>query len=436
MTSPIAIRCECGNPLHVGDDAVGRVIKCRSCGSTMEVRARSRTRVKVRPVPSTWWRPLAKAADWIESRLGPTLGGVFRGAGRFLKGEWRAATMLPRPARLTMWLAYGYLLLAILAWILIWGFGDAWWPGTILLFIGRWILLLPLAVLVPAALLFRRTTIAPLVLAGLIVVGPVMGFETGWRRWLPYPTGTPIRVVTFNTEGGDLFAMQLPEQLRTWSADIIALQECGPVLRDEIRRLPDWTTHEEHGVCLLSRYPITAVAVMDRSGFAYMQEFDPRDIGGSADVVRYTLAAPGGAIDVTTVHLETPRKGLEGFLSDHEEMIQTAPWRRLQLNTELRNIESRAARAWAEGSPHRKLVIGDFNTPIESRIFQRHWGDLTDAFSEVGFGLGRTKDNGWIRVRIDHVLYGPGWHAQRAVVGPSLGSDHRPVIVDLVLKGT
>jgi vancomycin resistance protein VanJ len=45
-----------------------------------------------------------------------------------------------------------------------------------------------------------------------------------------------------------------------------------------------------------------------------------------------------------------------------------------------------------------------------------------------------TRHNGWIRVRIDHVLASRGWHVRRAVVGPELGSDHRPLIVDLTLS--
>ena len=79
------------------------------------------------------------------------------------------------------------------------------------------------------------------------------------------------------------------------------------------------------------------------------------------------------------------------------------------------------------------IVLGDFNTPVESRIFRRHWGDMTDAFSHVGFGFGMTKTNGWIRARIDHVLTGSGWHVKRVTMGKDIGSDHRPMIVDLTL---
>src|SRR4029079_6713607 len=79
------------------------------------------------------------------------------------------------------------------------------------------------------------------------------------------------------------------------------------------------------------------------------------------------------------------------------------------------------------------VVLGDFNTPVESRIFRDHWGDLADAFSTAGFGLGMTKYNGWIRARIDHVLTSDAWHVDGAHVGPDAYSDHRPLLVDLTL---
>jgi vancomycin resistance protein VanJ len=78
-------------------------------------------------------------------------------------------------------------------------------------------------------------------------------------------------------------------------------------------------------------------------------------------------------------------------------------------------------------------VAGDFNTPVESRIFQEHWGDFADAFSRVGIGLGTTKYNGWIRIRIDHVLTNDAWRPVRVRLWEDVGSDHRPLIADLVL---
>jgi len=80
-------------------------------------------------------------------------------------------------------------------------------------------------------------------------------------------------------------------------------------------------------------------------------------------------------------------------------------------------------------------VLGDFNTPVESAFFRESWGDLADAFSVAGTGFGMTKYNGWIRVRIDHVLTNDQWHVDRARVGADAFSDHRPLLVDLTLAG-
>jgi endonuclease/exonuclease/phosphatase (EEP) superfamily protein YafD len=168
---------------------------------------------------------------------------------------------------------------------------------------------------------------------------------------------------------------------------------------------------------------------MDRTALEAVRN-GPAPIGGSGDVVRYLIATPSGDVQVTNLHLETPRKGFEGL--DVFDIDQ------LRDNTELRDIESDLARRWVDQGVAKRpvpvVVAGDFNTPVESRIFQAHWSDgLQDAFSRVGRGLGMTKYNGWIRVRIDHVLAGPRWYLRRTEIGYDLGSDHRPLIVDLVL---
>jgi endonuclease/exonuclease/phosphatase (EEP) superfamily protein YafD len=139
------------------------------------------------------------------------------------------------------------------------------------------------------------------------------------------------------------------------------------------------------------------------------------------------MQTPSGPVNITNLHLETVRKGLEGILDGG---FQTE---RMRGNTALRTIESSLARRWVNVGTLPTLVMGDFNTPVESRIFQDSWGDLTDAFSRVGFGFGMTRINGWIRVRIDHVLAGDGWYIDHATVGRDLGSDHLPLIVDLTL---
>lgn len=74
--------------------------------------------------------------------------------------------------------------------------------------------------------------------------------------------------------------------------------------------------------------------------------------------------------------------------------------------------------------------------PVDSTIYREFWQAYGNAFDRTGFGLGYTKQT-VIRgrsygLRIDHILTGSGWQATRCWVGPDLGSDHLPMIADLV----
>ena len=269
--------------------------------------------------------------------------------------------------------------------------------------------------------------LAPLALAALVAVVPVMGFRLGWQRLLSHPAGAHVRVVTLNADGGDLIAPRLARLLLEWEPDIITLQECGDELKDATTKVPGWHQHDVRHLCFLSRFPIIDTKVMDRSALERVHVDEDLGIGGTGDVARYTLQTPSGPVSVTNLHLETARKGLESLRSESVDFY------RMESNTALRAIESKLARKWVDGGAGPTIVAGDFNTPVESRIFQSYWGDLTDAWSRAGFGFGMTKNNGWIRIRIDHVLSGPGWHVDSIAIGRDIGSDHLPLIVDLTL---
>jgi endonuclease/exonuclease/phosphatase (EEP) superfamily protein YafD len=373
---PLTVRCTCGKSISVAAEHRGARIKCKACGR-----------------------------------------------------ELRAAAALRLPARLDLALtvlSMGYLAAICMLALALWGLGDVWWPATVLLFTGRWLFLLPLAVLLPAVLAYRRALAVPLVLAGLVCVGPLMGGRTGWRRLLPHAAGPHVRILTFNANGGDVVAPRLGRLLAEWHPDFVALQECGPSLAEVVGRLPGWFHHRVRELCFLSRYPLLDSMVMDRRALEGLKQ-SAADIGGSGDVVRYTVQMPRGAVNVTNLHLETPRKGLESLITG------TFSAAKLRSNTELRRVESDLAVKWVDAGTAPAIVAGDFNMPVESRIFQGAWGDFTDAFSRAGFGFGMTRLNGWIRVRIDHVLTGRGWYADGAQLGPDLGSDHLPLIVDFTL---
>ena len=402
------VHCRCGEPFHVDDAAIGRHIACRRCGFVTEVQRSDESTPAPARAPRRRKRRRNTAMEAPPSRQ---------------------PVLVPRTgfARVVGWSIWAYLGAVLLIAAGMWTLGDRTVVGTVLLFMGRWVFLLPLILLVPVALWLRRDRLVVLALAALVVLGPIMGFRTGWRRLMPGAAGVPLRVASFNVEGGGVIAQMLPGLLDQWNAQVVAFQECGDNLVAAASRLSGWHHFETKDLCLLSRYPIRRAEVMDRSALDRVKQSEEKEIGGAGYVVRFVLDGPAGPLRVANLHLETPRKGFEGLMD--------RDLRRMRMNTEIRDVESHLARAWVDSGAGPLIVLGDFNTPVESRIFRQHWGDLADAFSNAGFGLGMTKHNGWILVRIDHVLTNDEWRVDRVRVGADAFSDHRPLLVDLTLVG-
>jgi vancomycin resistance protein VanJ len=93
---------------------------------------------------------------------------------------------------------------------------------------------------------------------------------------------------------------------------------------------------------------------------------------------------------------------------------------------------------WIGGLSEGVVVAGDFNMPTDSAIYRECWSNLSNAFSKSGFGFGYTEwptVGGWrFGIRIDHILTGPRWRPQRCWVGPDVGSDHLPLLADVLAQ--
>lgn len=407
----IRIRCRCGELYHADEAHVGRVLHC-PCGRKIEVR-----------LPPPRREPSAGSSRSAGGAAAPGGRRRLRDRLRALRRAVPAAP--PVVVRALAWAAWGYAALVVVVWAVLWTLGDRWWPATVYLFGPRWVVLLPLALLVPAAALLRPRLLLPLLAAAVVMLFPVMGLRTGWRALLPGGGGEgALRVVSFNAAGETWAAERLIARVAEWRPQAVAVQECTDRVAEALGRLSGWTQRRDGQLCLLSRFPVRSAEVMDRSRFDLVRD---AGIGGTSAAVRYTLDAPGGPVQLVNLHLETPRKGLEGVLRNDNS--------RVEANAIARGIESRVVARWAVQGQIPLVVAGDFNLPVESRIYRESWGAFTNAFSRAGRGFGFTRFNGWIRVRIDHVLAGPGWRVERAFVGPEVGSDHRPVVADLRWTG-
>lgn len=307
-------------------------------------------------------------------------------------------------------------------------FGDSWWAATVLLYGPRWIWAAPLAVLVPAAALWRRRFLAPLAASALVVLGPVMGLRVSLGAVAssvgddaPPAAGT-LRVLTYNIGGAVKPQPGAIERIVLEAgADVALFQECDLLLDAPSLQSKGYEVRVRAGMCLVTKLPIRKHEWRDRQ--------DLEALEGAGRIERYTLDANGRDVIVVNVHLETVRDGLQA--------IRHSAWRGapvLRANTGLRDLESRLAREYVDASQGPLLVAGDFNLPVESAIYDRHWSDLDNAFSEAGLGFGDTKVTRLFGIRIDHVLVGSAWEVERAWVGPDFGGDHRPMIADVRLK--
>jgi endonuclease/exonuclease/phosphatase (EEP) superfamily protein YafD len=141
----------------------------------------------------------------------------------------------------------------------------------------------------------------------------------------------------------------------------------------------------------------------------------------------YTIREPRSVEVIYTTESGTA----VGLLGIHPLAPDTAEF------ASLRDAQIRFAANWAkdrEGEP--TVVVGDFNAGPWSHAFRDllSTGRLVD--SEKGFGLQPSFPatvNIVLRVPIDHLLASPDIGVLDRRLGPRLGSDHFPLLVDLVV---
>jgi endonuclease/exonuclease/phosphatase (EEP) superfamily protein YafD len=342
---------------------------------------------------------------------------------RALRAPNRADRWHQRTLAVVCWT---YLVGALSLWLFLRSEADHRWIATLILFGPRWIALVPLAILLPAALLFHRRSLTALVAASLIVLGPVMGLCIPWRSaTAPAPTSTAgpnLRVLTCNIHRADLNRDALAALIASAKPDVVTLQDWASRFDDIFPSADGWYTLRDDELCVLSHYPIRRLRDVGKDNW------DKRKQPGSA--VCYELALPQGPVPLIDLHLASPHRAFEATLHREGEGAQ-----QINANSAARQLQSQALSRFIKTQGRAVIVAGDFNTPQESNLFTRAWLGLSDAYATAGFGWGYTYHARWTDVRIDHILSGPGWRCRHCEVGPDVGSPHRPVIADFEWLG-
>lgn len=105
-------------------------------------------------------------------------------------------------------------------------------------------------------------------------------------------------------------------------------------------------------------------------------------------------------------------------------------------NAEFRNQELAAVVRFSKAHHEPLLVAGDFNLTPWSEYFRSALDESGLRDAARGFGLARSWPAQFapVGIRIDHCLLSPHWRSVSTHIGPFLGSDHLPVVADVVLR--
>ena len=205
-----------------------------------------------------------------------------------------------------------------------------------------------------------------------------------------------------NTFSGD--PKRVLAWLQTVDADLVGLTEIDPhwikALAPLRARWPHWVelpNDGNFGLALLSRRPVIAQRAQ-------------RLAGHEVKNIRATVQTPLGPVEVVVMHPPPPLNARWAAMRDEQ-------------------FEALAAEASQAKTP--LLIVGDLNATPWARALD----PLLDAglrHGRVGQGVHPTWPDGWwpLGVPIDHVLV-RGLVVTEHRVGPSVGSDHRPIVVTL-----
>lgn len=288
------------------------------------------------------------------------------------------------------------------------------------------LLMLPALLLVPVLLLLRRPRLLVLLAAPAIFM--IVTYGPVFIPREPVSADTPrLHLLTYNimaqTDASEPIAI-----IREAGADVVALQELGAdaaaQIADELAEMyPHQALHPVPGDDIAGGGILSRVPLLD-------DEFWQIHLGHQ----RVVLDMDGWTITIFNTHPVQP------FIPG---------------GFEKRGEEIRAVLARAQATAGPVIVMGDFNMSDLADPYADMTAHFTDAYRQVGWGMGFTFPAGRpyfgytasqpppelasvpLLVRLDYIFHSAAFRAVSAQVWPEAGgSDHRPLWVALEALNT
>ena len=135
---------------------------------------------------------------------------------------------------------------------------------------------------------------------------------------------------------------------------------------------------------------------------------------------RFVVSVEGKQVEFVNIHNQSPRAALStGNTVDFDKF--------LLLNAAIAgDIEV------TDSVP--AVVLGDFNMPVESQVYLRHWSKFGNAFSMVGRGYGYTKSHPSLNqlpfARLSHILFSQELRATKCWTSASICKEDLPLFAE------
>lgn len=221
-------------------------------------------------------------------------------------------------------------------------------------------------------------------------------------------SAAPLRLAALNL----FFANQAHDQAIAWvrraRPEVAVFVEASPAWQLALQALEVDYPHRlaiangpRDGLLVLSRWPLR----------------DPQLVPGRRDLLFVTVDKPGHPLRLAAVHASWP------LLPRHQA----------QRAADFAAIAAEARAAARAGLPY--AALGDYNISP----FSPHFAQLLEAGGLRSASAGRGWQPTWptflppLGIQIDHALVTPDLQVTRFERGAGTGSDHRPIVVDLMM---
>ncbi|MDR3616027.1 MAG: endonuclease/exonuclease/phosphatase family protein [Candidatus Obscuribacterales bacterium] len=267
------------------------------------------------------------------------------------------------------------------------------------------IIVLIVAALIAGLLRAQRTVISMSALTIICFLSLTQFFPA--NKTNSAPAGTPIRILEMNLWGGRNHSKDaIIKEIKLQDADLICMSEITDSLLSTLKNaLPNYryviAEPRYGGVALFSRMPLRESSIEHCSN-------------AQRSRIVALVSKNNVTIKVLCVHPKVPIK-----------------------TQELRDKELAIIASELQHSKEPVILVGDLNLTPFSYHFKKLLEDANLLDSEKGFGILPTW-NAFMPLSllpIDHCLTSPSFSTTNRKLGNAIGSDHFPLVVDLVYTG-